>query len=213
MGTIINFLNEGNIRLRDSLREKIISFGLVLKSCFNFGTIKKEENPKEYFAAAVLNKIYSINISLENLLLTNDIFLSNYLYRYIYELYIKVFYIFSDPAEEEILSRLEKFFENKDLKMKEYQDGIDDNLLPLKLKEKHIKKYQQMCRIAHPNIDSLNIHINKTPDGQFDFLVPTVNLIIWHSAEIIKLFSKLKLLGIDRNIDRDKLTQLVITKM
>lgn len=200
-----NFLRKENIPSRHLLYEKVTSFNKIIKSGFGFGVISKKDTPKEYFTGAVLNKLYSTNISLENILLTNDVFLSNYLNRYIYELYIKVFYIFSGQSNEEIMTRLNDFFENRDLKITEYQAGIDDNLLPPELKHKHRERYKTLSRIAHPNIESLNVHLDKTPDQQFDFLVPTINLILWHSIEIVRLFANLKLLNIDNKIDIEEL--------
>lgn len=203
-----NSLSTSNILLRNSLQEKIISLNEIIRPAFNFGIITKKDNPKEYFASSVLYKIYSLNISTENVLLANDIFLSVYLYRYVYELYLKVFYIFSGSSDEEILSRLNNFFKNRNLKITEYQKGINDCFIPPKLKEGHKEKYKTMSRIVHPNIESLNIHLNKTADEQFAFLVPTINLIIWHIIEIVRLFSNMKLLDFDKKIDQEKLVSL-----
>ena len=203
-----NKLSNENIAIRNSLQNKIVVFGEIIKPGFNFGTITKKDNPKEYFAAAVLNKLYSLNISTENVLFTNDVFLSQYLYRYIYELYTKVFYIFSGSSDEEIVSRLHNFFNNNDLKITEYQDGIKNELIPPKFKESHKEKYKTMSRFAHPNIESLNMHLGKTSDQQFGFLVPTINLILWHSVAIIKIFADLKLLGLDKSVDQGKLLSL-----
>lgn len=203
-----NELSNENIAIRNSLQNKIVVFGEIIKPGFNFGTITKKDNPKEYFTAAVLNKLYSLNISTENVLFTNDVFLSQYLYRYIYELYTKVFYIFSGASDDEILLRLHNFFNNNDLKITEYQDGIKKDFIPPKFKEAHKEKYKTMSRFAHPNIESLNIHLGKTSDQQFDFLVPTINLILWHGVAIIKLFSYFKLLNLDKNINQEKLLSL-----
>lgn len=203
-----NQLNNENIAIRNSLQAKIVSFGEIIKPGFNFGTVTKEGNPKEYFAAAVLNKIYSLNISTENVLFTNDVFLSQYLYRYIYEMYTKVFYIFSGSSDENTVSRLRKFFNNNDLKITEYQAGIKDDFIPPKFKESHKKKYKMMSRFAHPNIESLNMHLGKTPDQQFGLLSPTIDLILWHSVAIVKIFADLKLLNLDKNIDQKKLISL-----
>ena len=201
-------LNKENVALKYSLQGKITSFGEIIKPGFNFGTVTKSGSPKEYFTGAVLNKLYSLNISTENVLLANDVFLSQYLYRYIYELYTKVFYIFSGSSDEEILSRLDNFFKNNDLKIAEYQDGIRDDFIPPQFKESHKEKYKTMSRFAHPNIESLNMHLGKTSDQQFGFLVPTIDLILWHNVAIIKLFSDLKLLNLDKNIDQKKLVSL-----
>lgn len=203
-----NQLNNKNIAIRNLLQSKIIAFGEIIKPGFNFGAVTKDKNPKEYFVAAVLNKLYSLNISTENVLFTNDVFLSQYLYRYIYELYTKVFYIFSGSSNEEVMSRLRDFFNNSDLKITEYQDGIKNDFIPPKFKENHREKYKMMSRFAHPNIESLNMHLGKTPDQQFGLIVPTIDLILWHSVAIIKLFSDLKLLKLDKNIDQQRLISL-----
>ena len=203
-----NQLNKENVALKYSLQGKITSFGEIIKPGFNFGTVTKSGSPKEYFAAAVLNKLYSLNISTENVLLANDVFLSQYLYRYIYELYTKVFYIFSSSSDEEILSRLDNFFKNNDLKITEYQDGIRNDFIPPQFKESHKEKYKMMSRFAHPNIESLNMHLGKTSDQQFGVLAPTIDLLLWHSVAIIKLFADLKLLGLDKSIDQGKLLSL-----
>ena len=203
-----NSLTKENISLKNSLQSKIILLNIIIKPCFNFGIVTKKDSPKEYFASSVLNKIYSLNVSLENVLLTNDVFLSVYLYRYIYELYTKVFYIFSGGSEDEILSRLSNFFINKDLKITEYQEGINDDFIPARFKEGHKEKYKTMSRFAHPNVESFNMHMNTTPDKQFGFLIPNINLAMWHNIEIIKLFSNAKLLGFDRSINKEYLEGL-----
>ena len=81
-------------------------------------------------------------------------------------------------------------------------------LLKQKFKESHKEKYKTMSRFAHPNIESLNMHLGKTSDQQFEFLTPTINLILWHSVAIIKLFADFKLLDLDKNIDQGKLLSL-----
>jgi hypothetical protein len=205
---MINQLNRENIELKNALQDKIVSFGEIIKPGFKFETVTKKENPKEYFAGAVLNKIYSLNISTENVLLSNDIFLAQYLYRYIYELYTKTFYIFSGSSDEEIVLRLRNFFNNNDLKITEYQDEIKSDLIPPKFKESHKEKYKTMSRFAHPNIESLNMHLGKNSDQQFSFLAPTINLILWHNIAIIKLFADLRLLNLDKTVDQEKLISL-----
>ncbi|MFH1827604.1 MAG: hypothetical protein ABH812_04255 [bacterium] len=201
-------MREENILLRNSLQSKIVSLNEIIKPGFNFGTVTKKDNPKEYFASSVLNKIYSLNISTENSLFANDIFLSLYLYRYVYELYIKVFYIFSGPSEEQILFRLNEFFDNKKWNIKDILYKINDRFLPPKFKENHEEKYKMICRFVHPNHESFKLHLNRTDDQQFEFLVPNINLTIWHSVGIIKLFSDAKLLDFDKKIDQEKLVSL-----
>lgn len=203
-----NLLTKENLLLKRLLQNKVVVFNEIIGPGFNFGYITRKDSPKEFFAAAVLHKLYSLDISAENILLTNDIFLSECLYRYVYELYLKVFYIFSAQTDEEILFRVNDYFESKDLKIVEYQEGINDNLAPKQIKEDHKEKYKMMCKFAHPNIESLNMHIGKTSDQQFNFLVPTIYLILWHSVEIVRLFSNLKLLGLNERVDQGGLISL-----
>ena len=108
---------------------------------------------------------------------------------------------------------MDNFFKNNDLKITEYQDGIKNDFIPPKFKESHKEKYKMMSRFAHPNIESLNMHLGKTSDQQFGFLVPTINLILWHSVAIIKLFTDLKLLGLDKNINQERLLSLQNTEI
>ena len=87
-----NIFNDVNFLQRQSLQDKALQFNEIIKSGFN---VTKEKNPKDYFGAIILNKIYNLNVSIENSVFCNDVFLSIYLYRYIFEPFIKVHYIFS----------------------------------------------------------------------------------------------------------------------
>ena len=203
-----NLLTRENILLRDSWQNSIVLFNQVIKPGFNFGTVTKKDNPKEYFASSILNKIYSLNISMENSLFTNDVFLSIYFYRYVYELYIKVFYIFSGSSEEQILLRLNEFFDNRKWNFNIIKDEINNSYLPPKFKDDHEKKYGVICRFVHPNHESFKLHLNRTNDQQFEFLIPNISLTMWHSIEIIKLFQTLKILNFDKNINRKDLDSL-----
>lgn len=194
--------------MKSSLQNKIVLFNQIIKPGFNFGTVTRKDNPKEYFASSILNKMYSLNVSMENSLVTNDIFLSIYLYRYIYELYIKVFYIFSGSSEEQVLCRLDEFFNNKKWSLKEIKDEIKDSFLPPNFKETHEEKYKLICRFVHPNHESFKLHLNRTDDQQFEFLIPNIHLTMWHSIGIIKLFSDAKLLNFDKNINQEDLVGL-----
>lgn len=201
-------LKNENILLKNSLQNKIVRLNEIIKPGFNFGTVTRIDNPREYFASSILNKLYSLNISMENSLLTNDIFLSIYLYRYVYELYIKVFYIFSGSSETQILSRLDEFFNNKKWILKDILNEINDNFLPPKFKEGHEEKYKSICRFVHPNHESFKLHLNRTDDQQFEFLVPNINLAMWHNVGIVKLFSDAKILNFDKNINQQDLVSL-----
>jgi len=192
-----NRLNDKNKVLSTFLQYKASSINEAIKPVFNFKEIDKNTKPKEYFAMAVLNKIYSLDVSLENIILTNDVFLCNYFYRYVYELYIKVLYIFSASNEEETIARLNNFFSGNMPGIFDCQKMINDQFIPPQFKEKHKQKYKTLSDIAHPNIQSLNIHLDTNPDQQFEFLNPTASLSVWHIIEIIKFFLNLKLIKLD----------------
>ncbi|MFA4941692.1 MAG: hypothetical protein WC582_03830 [Patescibacteria group bacterium] len=201
-------LNSKNVLLKKLLQDKIVSLNEIIKPGFNFGLVTRNDNPKEYFVGLVLNKIYSLVISMENSVFANDVFISIYLYRYVYELCIKVFYIFSNSSEDQVLFRLNEFFENKKWTFSVINSRIDTNLLPPKFAENHKKTYEQICRFVHPNIDSLRLHLNRTDDQQFEFIVPNINLTIWYIVAIIKLFLNLKILNLDANIDQKRIESL-----
>jgi len=201
-------LKTENVLLRKLLQNKIISLNEIIKPGFNFGFVTKKDNPKEYFAGLVLNKIYSLVVSMENSVFANDVFISIYLYRYVYELCIKVFYIFSGSSEDQVLFRLNEFFNNKKWIFSVIKDKISTNLLPPKFAGDHKETYEKICKFVHPNIDSLNLHSNRTDDQQFEFIVPNINLAAWYIVAIIRLFSNLKILNLNTNIDQKKLELL-----
>ncbi len=206
------FLKKENILLKNLLQIKIVSLNEIIGPGFNFGIVTRKDNPKEYFASLVLNKIYSLAISMENSIIANDVFLSIYLYRYVYELHIKVSFIFSGSSEKDILFRLDEFFENKKWNLAGIINKTNTNFVPLKVLEDHKEKYEMICRFVHPNIESLKLHSNRSDDQQFEFLVPNINLTIWHAAVIIRLFSNFKILNFNTNIDQRKLELLQSTE-
>lgn len=201
-------LKQENLLLKNLLQYKIISFNNAITPGFKHNPVTRKDSPKEYFASLILHKMYSLVISVENSLFNNDVFLSIYLYRYVYELHVKVSYIFSGFSEEEIIFRLNQFFENKKWNLSEIVGKIDVNLISLKVFEDHGSKYQMICRFVHPNFESLKLHVGRTDDQQFEFMVPNINLTIWHSVAIIKLFSHFKLLDLHLKINQRTLELL-----
>ena len=203
-------LNLKNSLVKRLLQNKIVSLNEIIKLGFSFGLVTRKDNPKEYFVGLVLNKIYSLVVSMENSVFANDVFISIYLYRYVYELCIKVFYIFSDSSEDEVLLRLNEFFNNKKWIFAEIisKINVNTNLLPPNFAKDHKKTYEGICKFVHPNIDSLRLHLNRTDDQQFEFIVPNINLTIWYAVAIIRLFLNLKILNLDKNVDQRKLELL-----
>lgn len=183
-------LSDKNLLHRDKIIRGLVDFNKALEGGLNFKLIEKKANPKYFFEALVLKKLYVINISAENSLLANDVFLSVYLYRYIYELYIKVAYIYSSKNDAELLVRIENFFSGIDLRVDKYIKGIDTSKFNAAFIDDHNEKYKLMSQIAHPNVESFNLHIGKTSNVHFDFIVPNIILSFFLIKEIIDLFIK-----------------------
>lgn len=172
---------------RSLLQQNILKLNRVILPGFDFKEIKKEDKPYDYLISLVLNKLYSLNVTLENNLLCNDVHQSVTAYRYMYELYIKMLSIFSETNTKK---RIEDFYTNKDVKIKTWLDGISVELMPPNFFNKHKDHYVQMSRFAHPNIDSLNMHYGKTDDQIFDFIVLNIKLTIWLQVNLLILFTQ-----------------------
>ena len=202
-------LSAANLSARQSLKSKLDLLGQTIKKVYPFGRLTREGQPKEYFAGLVLNKFYSFEISLENTLLHNDVFMSLYLYRYVYELHIKAQYIFSSALESECLKRLNEFFEGKDLTFRQYLEDTPSNAVSDKLKEQYISgHYKEVSRFVHPNYPSLKLSTERTDDQQFKFLAINIWLTIWHISEILRLFRALHLLNLDAKLSAGDINSL-----
>ncbi len=189
---------------RDILIYKTSLFNSLIEPVFkSFGDVSPKKERKKFLVLYVLNKIYSLNVSMENIIFSNDVFLSIYIYRYVYELYIKIFYIFSAQSDDEIIERINKFFENKIPDIKTCVDKLDKSLVPNQIIKDHKEKYNKMCNFVHPNINSLHLHINTNSEKQFEFLIPNINLSIWLLVDLMRFFIKQKL--IPSEIDQEKL--------
>lgn len=201
-------LENTNQEARRVLLDKINSFNEFIKSGFGFGEVTREHNPKEYFVVCVFLKIHSLGVSIENCIFSNDVFLSIYLFRYIYELYIKVFYIFSGLSEKEILSRIDEFFSNDKWNFTNIKNKINDKFLHPEFKETHQLRYKLLSRFVHPNYESFKLCLNRTNDQQFEFLEPNIHLALWYSIEIIKHFLNIEILNFHKKINKEKLERL-----
>lgn len=201
-------ISEKNIHTRDLLQQKILAFRNIIEPTLIFDVVTKTGQPKEYFAAIVLKKLYSITASIENCLFTNDIFLAVVLYRYLYELYIKTLYIFSGSSDDKIVSRLHDFYTSRNLRVADYLDGISEKHLPQQIRENHDEFYKTMSRMAHPNIESMALHVEKSADVQFEFMVPTINLSLWHAVEVVRIFHSFELLNCHNKINLSELVSV-----
>ena len=113
---------------------------------------------------------------------------------------------FPDLPEEDIVDVPE--FSSYEPTIKDIKNEIKDSFLPPNFKGDHEEKYKMICRFVHPNHESFKLHLNRTDDQQFEFLVPNIHLAMWHSVGIIKLFSDARLLNFDKNINQEDLVEL-----
>ncbi len=195
-----------NLKRRNLLQENILKLNELLLPAFEFKEIRKADQPYDYLISLILNKLYSFNVTLENNLLCNDIHQSVAAYRYMYELYIKVLCIFSETGSS---LKLKDFYSNKRTTIQDWLDEIDTEMLPLKFLDTHKEHYARLSRIAHPNIDSLNMHYGKSNDQIFNFLVPNIKLTLWLQVNILILFTKKAAVDSFKKLDVIELNQIL----
>jgi hypothetical protein len=201
---MIKGLKFENLVLRNTLLSNCKEMNKILLPAFKFGNVNKNNDPKGFYAGLVLNKLYSNNVSLENLVMSNDVFMVNCLYRYTYEMYIKTFSIFNYKSDEKTISSLVSFFNSKEPKIRYYFDSIEKETILINNLEEHLKMYKMLSSIAHPNIESLNLHYNKDPNEQFIFLRTTSKLMLGLEIEIILLFQKYKIINLEKNLNSER---------
>lgn len=185
-----NNLSIDNLKLQEELYNNTTIIREDILPVFNFKEFKKEENPIEYALSLVFNKLYAILVSTENIILLNDGWLAMYICRYNYELFIKTKYLLDNNSYEDIEARIKRFLEvgQGDI-IKEKLDAIESNDEFVKdIKNNHKDFYKKMNSIVHPNIESLNLHINKNSDDLFDFMATNIKfnwIIIYKIIETI----------------------------
>lgn len=195
-----------NLKRRNLLQQNILKLNELILPGFEFKEVRKAEKPYDYLISLILNKLHSLNVTLENNLLCNDIHQSVTTYRYMYELYIKVLCIFSEKGSS---LKLEDFYSNKRATIQDWLDEIDTEMLPPKFLDTHKEHYARLSRIAHPNIDSLNMHYRKPYDQIFDFMVPNIKLTLWLQVNILILFTKKATVDSFKKLDVIELNQVL----
>lgn len=202
-------LSKNNLLIRKTLISKTQKLSTLLEPGFDFGTIHKDESPVDFFIVKVLNKMFSLVVSIENNIVTNDIHQAISLYRYSYELFLKVFFMFS---KEEKVVEINNFFENKGIttNIAGTLSKIDESKLPPNFKTEHLEKYKKMSRFVHPNIESLNLHADSSDDQIFYFIVSNIKLTTWHLIEIVKIFIDNNNFKLESNINKEELERLQI---
>lgn len=184
-----NNLSMYNLKLQEELYNNTIIIKENILPVFNFKEFKKEENPIEYTLALVFNKLYAMLVSTENVILLNDGWLAMYICRYNYELFIKTKYLLDKTSHENIETRVKKFLEVGQWdKIKEKLDAIESNDEFIKdIKNNHKDFYKKINSIVHPNIESLNLHVNKNSDDLFNFMKSTIKLNLLMIYKIIEI--------------------------
>lgn len=184
-----NNLSMYNLKLQEELYNNTIIIKENILPVFNFKEFKKEENPIEYALSLVFNKLYAILVSTENIILLNDGWLAMYICRYDYELFIKTKYLLDNNSHQDVKARVERFLEVGQWdKIKEKLYAIESNDEFIKdIKNNHKDFYKKINSIVHPNIESLNLHVNKNSDDLFNFMKSTIKLNLLMIYKIIEI--------------------------
>jgi hypothetical protein len=156
-----NTMNPLFLEDQKQLFNRIKAIEEEIQPVFNFeGTYTVENNPAEWLVIQYFNKLNYVLVSMQNMVLLNDEFFSWLGLKYIYEFYIKLKYISSAEDDAVFNNRVGEYVslgqkDNFKEKVKELEG--EDKLLQ-KLKESHQTMYRTINSIAHPNVESLNLH-------------------------------------------------------
>lgn len=207
-----NNLNVDNLKLQEKLYKNTEKIRKEILPIFNFKEFKKKDDSIEYTLALIFNKLYVMLVSTENIILLNDSWLAMYICRYNYELFIKTKYLLDNNSHEDIEARIKRFLEVGQWdKIKEKLDAIESNDEFIKdIKNNHKDFYKKMNSIVHPNIESLNLHINKNSNDLFDFMATNIkfNWIITYKI-IETIFNKKGELKFSQYPDLQKIKDII----
>lgn len=164
-----------------------------IHTVFSFeGEYTVEENPAEWLVIKYFDKLNYILVSLQNMVMLNDEFFSWLALKYIYEFYIKLKYISSTDNQNEFDERVQRYIA---LGSKVQIDKIvkklegEDELLQ-KLKESHSSMYRMMNSIAHPNVESLNLHkVSHADEDRFKGLRMNMQICMYLIYGLIEVAS------------------------
>lgn len=188
-----NNLSQSNTKIQENLFRKANLLRNEILPIFEFKELAKKDKPIEFTIILIFNKLHAMMVSIENIILVNDGWLGMYVARYSYELYIKTKYIFDEKSKENILIRINKFLEvEQQDNIQGKLDNISDNdSFIQQIKLNHKEFYKKLNTVVHPNIESLDFHINgKNKDDNDRFLSNSVAMrlslsIIFHIIETI----------------------------
>jgi|GEM_PF-2060065 len=156
------------------------------------GKYTVEENPAEWLSLAYFNKLNYTLVSLQNITTLNDEFLSWIILKYLYEFYIKLKYISSANNDIEFNQRLKSYLllgQQDNFKEKVTKLEGSDQLL-LMLKNDHKKMYRLINSVAHPNVESLNIHkVSHTDEDRFKGLNLNIQFCLYFIYGVIEVMT------------------------
>ena len=169
-----NTMNPLFVTEQKKLFDKIKLVEDEIQVVFSFkGSYKVEENPAEWLVIQYFNKLNNILVSLQNMVLLNDEFFSYLALKYIYEFYIKLRYISCTESDELFNERVKNYITlGRKVRIEKIVKELEgqDELLK-KIKESHASTYRLMNSIAHPNVESLNLHkVTRSPEDRFEGL-------------------------------------------
>lgn len=207
-----NDLNVDNLKLQEKLYKNTIIIREEILPVFNFKEFKKKDDSIEYTLALIFNKLYVMLVSTENIILLNDGWLAMYICRYNYELFIKTKYLLNNNSHEDVKARIKKFLEvGRWDTIKEKLDGIENNDEFIKdIKNNHKDFYRKINSVVHPNIESLNLHINKNSDDLFNFMSTNIKFNWLITYKIIEtIFNKKGELKFSQYPDLQKIKNII----
>lgn len=175
------------------LFEKLNEIQDLIQVVFKYkGKYTVEENPAEWLSLAYFNKLNYTLVSLQNITILNDEFLSWIILKYLYEFYIKLKYISSANNDIEFNSRLRSYLslgQQDNFKQKVKNLEGSDQLL-LMLKNDHKQMYRLINSVAHPNVESLNIHkVSHTDEDRFRGLNLNIQFCLYFIYGVIEIMT------------------------
>lgn len=188
-----NTMSPATLNDQKRLFEKLNEIQDLIQVVFKYnGEYTVEENPAEWLSLAYFNKLNYTLVSLQNITTLNDEFLSWIILKYLYEFYIKLKYISSTNNDIEFNSRLRAYlslgqqdnFKEKVTKL----EGTDELLLMLK--KDHKDMYRLINSVAHPNVESLNIHkVSHTNEDRFRGLNLNIQFCLYFVYGVIEIMT------------------------
>jgi len=178
-----NKMSFSALKKQKQLLDKVIKVQDIIQPVFSYkGEYTIHDNPAEWLSLKYFDKLNYILVSLHNVVRLNDEFFSWLALKYIYEFYIKLKYISSAENDDIFSERIQKYLslgqrDNFADKVKKLE-GEDPILLMFK--NDHKEMYRLMNSVAHPNVESLNLHkVKHTDDDRFNGLSLNLQLCMY----------------------------------